>query len=144
MRGWEDARFRSPRHQSLGIPIDGADGTGFAILVAQIVEAIARRVAELLRSELVPASRLLTPSEVAERFAVSRTWVYEHADELGAIRLGQGPKARIRFDRDVVARALRCHEPPDADEPAPGRRTDPAKPRTTPPLLPIYGTPNGR
>jgi hypothetical protein len=53
-----------------------------------LVEAIARRVAELLRGALVPASRLLTPSEVAEGFAVSRTWVYEHA-ELGAIRLGQ-------------------------------------------------------
>jgi hypothetical protein len=109
-----------------------------------LVEAIARRVAELLRGELLPASRLLTPSEVAERFAVSRTWVYEHADDLGAIRLGEGPKARIRFDGDVVTRALRCHEPPDADEPAPGCRADPANPRTTPPLLPIYGTPNGR
>jgi hypothetical protein len=68
-----------------------------------LVEAIAQRVAELLLSELGLAERLLTPSEVADRFAVSRTWVYEHATELGAIRLGKGPKARLRFHPKTVA-----------------------------------------
>jgi|SRR5918996_523275 hypothetical protein len=88
-----------------------------------VVEAIAQRVAELLRAELDLAARLLTPSEVADRFAVSRTWVYEHADELGAIRLGQGPKARLRFDIERVQRALsrapREDAPPDESR---GRR----------------------
>jgi hypothetical protein len=49
-----------------------------------LIEAIARRVAELIRGEFGLPSRLLTPSEVAARFGVSRTWVYAHADELGA------------------------------------------------------------
>jgi hypothetical protein len=28
------------------------------------------------------------------------SFVYEHADELGAYRLGTGPRARLRFDFD--------------------------------------------
>jgi excisionase family DNA binding protein len=43
-------------------------------------------------------SRLLTPAELAEYLSVERSYVYEHASELGAIRLGTGPKARLRFD----------------------------------------------
>lgn len=49
---------------------------------------------------------LLTPAQVASRYGVSRTWVYAHAKELGAVRLGNGPKARLRFDADKVDDAL--------------------------------------
>ena len=48
-------------------------------------------------------SRLLTAAEVAERLHVSRAYVYEHASELGALRLGDGPKAHLRFDEDALA-----------------------------------------
>ena len=35
---------------------------------------------------------------------VEASFVYEHAVELGAMRLGSGPRARLRFDlEDVVA-----------------------------------------
>jgi hypothetical protein len=71
-----------------------------------IVEAIAQRVAELLRTDLGLTPRFLTPSQVAERFAVSRKWVYDHADELGATRLGHGPRARPRFDSKIVSQTL--------------------------------------
>ena len=71
-----------------------------------LIEAIALRVAELIRGELSLPARLLTPSEVAARFGVSRTWVYAHADELGAMRLGTGPKARLRFDAGRVTSAI--------------------------------------
>jgi hypothetical protein len=71
-----------------------------------LIEAIARRVAELIRGEFGLPARLLTPSEVAARFGVSRTWVYAHADELGAMRLGTGPKARLRFDAGRVTSAI--------------------------------------
>jgi len=37
---------------------------------------------------------------------VSLDYVYAHATELGAMRLGPGPKARIRFDLDNARRAL--------------------------------------
>ena len=101
------------------------DTDSAALLAPTLVEAIAQRVAELLRAELHLAPRLLTPSEVADRFAVSRTWVYEHATELGAIRLGNGPKARLRFDPDRVRRVV--NREPDKDtarptKPAPGRK----------------------
>ena len=84
----------------------GVDSNGDMQLNAVIVEAIAQRVAELLRADLDLSPRLLTPSQVADRFAVSRTWVYEHAVELGAIRLGDGPRARLRFDPEHVVQAL--------------------------------------
>jgi hypothetical protein len=54
----------------------------------------------------VAAPPLLTPRQVADRLGLTRTWVYLHADELGAIRVGGGPKARLRFRPDVVDQAL--------------------------------------
>ncbi len=68
------------------------------------VEAIAQRVAELLRPKV--SIGLVAVDEVVARFGVSRSYVYEHARELGAIRLGEGPKARLRFDLEQVTRAL--------------------------------------
>lgn len=69
------------------------------------MEAIARRVAELLRP---------TPTDVGwvraelgcRQFGVSSAWVYAHANELGAIRLGTGPKARLRFDLERCRTAI--------------------------------------
>jgi hypothetical protein len=52
------------------------------------------------------ATRLLTAGEVAKRFAVSSEWVRENADRLGALRLGDGARPRLRFDGDIVASAL--------------------------------------
>lgn len=49
---------------------------------------------------------LMTAHEVAARFNVQRSWVYAHADELGVVRLGRGPKPRLRFDPAVVAQLL--------------------------------------
>jgi hypothetical protein len=73
----------------------------------ETIEAIARRVAELLDgSDRPQGAELLTAAQVADRFAVSRAYVYEHAGRLGAIRLSDGPKARLRFDPKRVAEAL--------------------------------------
>ena len=48
---------------------------------------------------------------VAEYLGVSAAWVYEHADELGARRLGKGPKARLRFSLlEVDSRLTVCSE----------------------------------
>lgn len=51
---------------------------------------------------------LVTAAELADLLAVSRDYVYEHADELGALRLGSGPKARLRFDPAAVREAMTC------------------------------------
>ena len=69
----------------------------------ELVEAIAQRVVELLREELTDdrAVRLIDAAALARELGVERDWVYEHAERLGAIRLG-GPKGRMRFDREAV------------------------------------------
>lgn len=65
------------------------------------IEAIAQRVAELVRD---PESvQFIDAAEVAHRFGVRREWVYSHAEELGAVRLGDGPRPRWRFDVQKAA-----------------------------------------
>jgi hypothetical protein len=82
------------------------------------VEAIARRAAELVAAARAPtptAVRYVDAAEVATALRVERDWVYAHARELGAIRLG-GTQGRLRFDLREVTRALadRRREPPPA------------------------------
>jgi hypothetical protein len=83
---------------------------------SHFIDAVARRVVELLESRDItaesrtappPADRaFLTVAEVAERYRVSRAWVYAHQRQLGALRMGTGPRAHLRFDPAVVAGAI--------------------------------------
>jgi hypothetical protein len=50
------------------------------------------------------ASVLLTPSELASRLQVKLSWVYSHADDIGAFRLGK----YIRFSWPVVLGRLQA------------------------------------
>lgn len=75
-------------------------------LDASTIEAIARRVAELVATRSQRSGDLLTVSEVAEQLGVSRAWVYENADQLGVIRLGGGTRPRLRFDPEAVRERL--------------------------------------
>lgn len=72
------------------------------------LEALARRVAELLaeRRPERPERGLISAAGVAERWGLSRRWVYEHAERLGARRIGAGPRPRLRFDPDEVAERI--------------------------------------
>jgi hypothetical protein len=76
------------------------------------IEAVAARVADLLKGQRLGAE-LVDAAAIAHLFGVSRDSVYQHADELGAVRLGDGPKARLRFDPAKVGRAL-CRPPEKA------------------------------
>src|SRR4051812_5178218 len=81
--------------------------SGEPALDHRAIEAIARRVAELLQESPARATpRLVSAAEIARRFDVTRQWVYENADRLGAIRLGRGARPRLRFDLQRVANAL--------------------------------------
>lgn len=114
-------------HDDVGVRLD-----------AQSVERIARRVAEILRSEpSEPAEKWLTAADVATRYSVSRSWVYDHAEVLGAVRLGAGTKARLRFD---PAR-LREHFNEDDQRPEPPRKQRRPSRRWVPEtdLIPIRG-----
>ena len=49
---------------------------------------------------------MLSAAEVAELFGVSRRWVYDHAEVLGARQLGAGTRPRLRFDPEEVAERM--------------------------------------
>lgn len=48
----------------------------------------------------------MTAAQVADWWRLDRSWVYDHADQLGVIKLGTGSRPRLRFDPDQVADAL--------------------------------------
>ncbi len=114
-------------------------------LDAGSVDAIARRVVELLAEEHVPAVALVDAATVARALGVSRATVYEHADILGARSLTDpsgGRKPRLRFDLDEAVAAWQARPPvKPAAQPLPARvprrraSSSPAGSR----LLPIRG-----
>jgi hypothetical protein len=53
---------------------------------------------------------LLDAATVARQLGRSRAWVYEHASELGAIRLGGGERPRLGFSPAAVAAYLSACE----------------------------------
>jgi hypothetical protein len=73
-------------------------------LDAASIEAVARRVVELIRDEGGSPARqqLVDAATLASELGVDRSWVYSHSGELGAIKLGTGSKPRLRFDRAVA------------------------------------------
>jgi hypothetical protein len=101
------------------------------------IESIAARLAELLREQMPTGSRLADAAEVARELGVDRDWVYAHAEELGATRLG-GDRGRLRFDLVRIRRDLACpagakSRPATARRP---RRQPPSKRRGGVELIP--------
>jgi hypothetical protein len=109
----------------------------------QTIEAVARRVVELLdRRGLSGGPELVDAAELARRLGIERSWVYTHAIELGAVKLGSGRKPRLRFDPQAAARALhKIGGGPTADPPARSgeRARRPRRPEGQVRLLPIKG-----
>ncbi len=84
-------------------------------LAPEASEAVAQRVAELVTAATAePHSRpeRVTAEEVSRWWGISRRWVYDHAEELGARRMGSGRRPRLRFDPEEVAERL---GPPDGE-----------------------------
>lgn len=99
------------------------------------VEAIAARVLALVREELDRAPvRYVDASTLAKTLSIDRSWVYAHADELQAVRLG-GPNGRLRFDLDLVVRLL--HDAPASPPPRTRRRGRAKVTEVAADLLPI-------
>lgn len=79
------------------------------VLTQDDVDAIAQATAERLARFVAPHGptfALVDARQLAAELGVSVDFVYAHATELGGLRLGSGPKARIRFDLDRARRAL--------------------------------------
>lgn len=87
-----------------------------------LADAIARRVVELMGEKTwdrpdtdgaaptrgarpepgYRAPDIATTAEFCRELGVSRTYAYAHREELGALTLGDGPKARLRWDMTVA------------------------------------------
>lgn len=116
-------------------------------LTGEAIEQIAQRVAQLLREprsvrESPVGVQLLTAAGVARRLGVSRDWVYEHANELGAVSLGDGVKPRLRFNPETVNRVLHERGQPTTPPPSDGlgvpRARRRRRPSGEPSLLPVH------
>jgi len=119
----------------------------------ETIEQIAHRVVELLRLDPLRAedtesqsTKLMDARQLAKHLGLNRAWIYEHANELGAIVLGDGPRPRLRFDPEAAAQVLRTRrrrrEKPGyvaqaAERSRPARRR--RRTEDTVPLLPIHG-----
>jgi hypothetical protein len=106
-----DGRFAALtviNHMSL---FDGADPRATADAFppdSPWVQTIAQHVAQLLHDEPSPPHRrqLVDAATLADEPGVDRTWVYEHRDQLGGIKLGTGSKPRLRFDPQLARASL--------------------------------------
>ncbi len=109
------ARLReaAPRHD------EAADRTLTDGDVDAIAEATARRVAAMVGPSTTFG--LVGPRKLAQELGVSTDYVYAHATELGAMRLGSGPKARLRFDLDAARQALEARRRPSPERRSAGR-----------------------
>ncbi len=86
----------------------GPDSTGYdddALdrLADRLAERLAVRLSSLAHGRAEP---LVDAAEIARLHGKTRTWVYEHAGELGAVRLGSGPRPRLAFSPARVAEQL--------------------------------------
>lgn len=86
----------------------GIEQDGELRLAPESIEALARRLAELLgpAAERPASPQQITAKALARMWGVQRRWVYDHAAELGARRLGSGRRPRLRFDPEEVAERL--------------------------------------
>ncbi len=94
----------------------------------ELAGRLAGQVADQVAARLEGASpgrreALIDAQEVARLTGRTREWVYDHQGELGAIRLGSGPKPRLGFD---PARVLALME--RVDDPTPVSTPPVAKP----------------
>ena len=93
-----------------------------------LASAVAERVVEQLRDEqAAPPSEpgLVDAAALARALGVSASYVYSRSSELGARRLGNGPRARLRFD---LKRAVEVHANREPESAAPAALQT-AKPR---------------
>lgn len=104
-------RFEN-RHAVRRSQLQGQNAPVYEVkLTPSEIDAIVGRVAELLQSRRParsahPRPRLMTAAEVARWCGVERSWVYAHAEELGARKIGIGERPRLRFDPAEVSERI--------------------------------------
>ena|SRR5208283_5705800 len=103
------------------------------------LDALADAVAERLAERSPPASQsgLVDAQTIAAALGISRETVYDHADELGGVRIGDGERPRWRFNLQT---AIDAWKPSDPIRATPRRRQSANGHR---PLLPVHENGNG-
>jgi hypothetical protein len=68
---------------------------------------VAAHLAAMLKDASAPPStpQTVDATTLAAHLGVARAFVYEHAEQLGAVRIGNGPRPRLRFDLDRALEA---------------------------------------
>lgn len=82
--------------------------TSVTLSEAQL-DQLADRIADRLRNGTQRGRQLVDAQTLADELGVRRETVYAHADEFGVIRLGEGPKPRLRFDLETAREAFTCY-----------------------------------
>jgi hypothetical protein len=113
----------------------------------ELVDRLAERLAEVLEPRLIAAvehavstdattRRLVDAATVAQALNISRPTVYAMADQLGAIRVGDGDRPRLRFDLERAHERIGQRDG-HAKAAPPKQRPTRSSPRSNAPLLPI-------
>lgn len=109
------------------------------------IEAVGEHIAELVASAR-PKVGLIDARELAEELGVARDWVYANAERLGGVRLGNGPRARLRFDVELARQTLAAggnRAQPPSNGAAPRRRGRPRR-EVIPAGVPLIKARSGR
>jgi len=123
-------------------------------LSPETIAEIASALADALEARRSRLDTWVDAGTVAAHLGVDRAWIYQHSRELGAVRLGNGDRGRLRFHLRRVDELLAARTPSTpgtvsnraeggAPQPIPRRRRHVARVATaeTVPLLPVHGRP---
>lgn len=117
------------------LPVGGREDHPLERLADLLADRVAERLAPLLSSSTPGQSEgLVDAHEIARRMGRSRWWVYEHAGELGAVRLGAGPRARLGFSPARAEAYLKAAADLRAPLPPPPRAVPKRRRSTRPPV----------
>jgi hypothetical protein len=108
-----------------------------AVDIERIAERVVGLLAEAERVTPVAPARFVDAATFARLLSVDREWVYAHAEQLGAVRLG-GERGRLRFDLAALDQRL------ERVGPTPTRSAGRARgreQRSAPPLIPYAQQP---
>jgi hypothetical protein len=87
--------------------------------VPAIAIGVTAHIAAMLRDASMspPTPQTVDAATLAAHLGVTRGFVYEHATDLGAVRLGVGSRARLRFDLDRALDAWNARSTSEKSQP---------------------------
>ena len=92
-----------PSHK-ISDPLAALDALAPDLIPAALVRLAARMSAPVLPDTTASAGsdELLDPKQAAALLRTSTKYIYSHVRDLGGVRLGRGPRARLRFAKSKL------------------------------------------